>query len=60
MSDRTERDEQILELVLDAVYEDGSHHKQWCLVAIAKLLMTPEEYQARVNDDGWWDEGIAP
>ncbi len=52
---------------------DGSHHKQWCLDQIARILLTEKNYLSWVHemrgeyipedqcytyDD--WDEGIAP
>ncbi len=44
----------ILELLEEALYTDGGHHKQWCLIQIAKAL--------GYTDLEWdeIDEGIPP
>jgi hypothetical protein len=46
-------DEKIIELLEMGIYFDGSHHKQWCLVQIAKRLGVELE-------EGEYEEGVAP
>lgn len=46
-------DEEIKDLLEQGFYFDGAHHKQWCLVQIAKKLGVELE-------EGSYEEGIAP
>jgi len=39
-------------------FYDGGHHKQYCLVEVAKVLLR-EKYDEWV-DENWEEEGIAP
>lgn len=47
---------------------DGSHHKQWLLDQIVKVILTPEEYEKWITEFDeeeqeefiWWEKGIAP
>ena len=46
-----EQEAELVELLQMGIETDGGHHKQWCLVQVAKILGVPF-----VTDD----EGIAP
>lgn len=54
-----------IQRILDGLYTDGGHHKQWALEEALKALLTPKQLE-RLKDredeanDGLWEEGIAP
>lgn len=57
--------EKIKEELLNGLYGDGGHHKQYHLAEAFKLLFGEEEYEKErweINDRGekWekWEEGI--
>lgn len=49
--------EQLIEYVEEDCFTDGSHHKQWYLFQIAKILHNEGLLDIDINDV---DEGIAP
>ena len=55
------------EMIIEAVnlatvfgFDDGSHHKQWVIDQMLRILLGKEEYEnfRKANPD--WDPGIAP
>ena len=48
----------IITLINKYGFIDGSHHKQWILTKIVKILLGSKGYKKWVDDD--WDEGIVP
>lgn len=65
MSDKNEdQTNKIILLLMEGLYTDGGHHKQWYLDQVLKELI-PDQYEKIYNDvvkhDGeGWDKGIAP
>jgi hypothetical protein len=59
------KEQQVIDLILDYGMTDGGHHKQWVLTEILKILMG-DAYDAWLEDYNSdeeysdWDEGIAP
>lgn len=68
----TKNESTILEIIEDYGSIDGSHHKQWVIDQIARVILGDEygkwaesrrEYDEEVDDDCVyydWDTGIAP
>ena len=66
----TDNEKKVLELATEGIFTDGSHHKQWYLDQIVRILTGSEiEYlmwvdKSQAGEDGprtySWDEGIAP
>ena len=55
--------EQIKELGVDALFTDGSHHKQWYIEEMLKLLgVDLKELEIEQLREGWpeWEPGIPP
>ncbi len=46
-------------MVLDALYTDGGHHKQWYLEQILHKLVGDEAYKT-IMANAEWETGIAP
>lgn len=59
------KEQRVIDLILDYGWIDGGHHKQWVLTEILKILMG-DAYDAWLEDYNSdeeysdWDEGIAP
>jgi len=51
----TESTERVRQLVSEALFTDGGHHKQWYLYEIAKLVLSKVEFEQLDVD-----RGIAP
>lgn len=47
--------DQIAQHVVDGLYTDGAHHKQWHLEEIGKLVGLDLE---KLKQEGEWDPGI--
>ena len=60
------REQRVLDLIVDYGWIDGSHHKQWVLDQIMRVILGAdydsfiESYMS--DEDGMidWDRGIAP
>lgn len=54
--------EAIKDLVLDALFTDGAHHKQWYLEKILETMdYDVKKLKEDLSDRGYeWDDGIAP
>lgn len=64
----TEKEQAVIDFILQYGMEDGAHHKQWVLDQTLRLLLGEryKSYMRKIdldrveNDYGKWDEGIAP
>jgi len=51
------KQEKAIELLKDALYTDGGHHKQY-YIEQALITLTSEEYVKKEKEECEWEEGI--
>tara|TARA_Y100000034_G_scaffold133004_1_gene197410 strand:- start:144 stop:344 length:201 start_codon:yes stop_codon:yes gene_type:complete len=57
----TKLEMELLELIMDALYTDGAHHKQWYLEQLLSIISKDGYIPMRIlNVAETWEPGVAP